>query len=88
MLTTSQQSVEINAFVVTRLSLFIIIVSENVNNSCSLIKLRPYSAKVIVAIICPGYSLMRWMMMIRRVNAFSICHGVTGRQHFVLCDYQ
>ena len=41
-----------------RLSLFIIIVSENVSNSCFLIKLRPYYATVIVAIICPGYSVM------------------------------
>ena len=24
----------------------------------------------------------------RRVNEFSFVHGVTGRQHFVLCDYQ
>ena len=40
-----------------RLSLFIIIVSENVHNSCSLIKLHTYSAKVIVVIISPGNSL-------------------------------
>ena len=32
------------------------IVSENVNNSCSLITLHPYSANVIVAIVCPGFS--------------------------------
>ena len=41
---------------------FIIIMSENVNNSYSLIKLHTYSSKIfqgIVAIICPSYSLMR-----------------------------
>ena len=45
MLTTSQLTVCLyTAFVVKMLSLFfIIIVSENVNNLCSLIKLHPYS---------------------------------------------